>query len=161
MSTLVDHDANSSEESASNEKEKQAETLEASPAKQASKRPTHPAAKKAPAKKTKKAPGRHSAARSRARKQQTAARTSGTKPGKASTAKSRHRGKAPSERQLVERALRQVKKQLDTEDDLQPSTIGVLEKLLKMHRDLVEEEEMPQEIRVLWQEINGESSSEE
>jgi hypothetical protein len=59
-----------------------------------------------------------------------------------------------SRQDLIERAFQKVKDRLDSKDDVTPATIGALEKLLKLDRDILEESEMPQEIRVLWEETD-------
>jgi hypothetical protein len=59
-----------------------------------------------------------------------------------------------SRQELIERAFQKVKERLDSNDAVTPATIGALEKLLKLDRDILEENEMPQEIRVLWEETD-------
>ena len=57
-----------------------------------------------------------------------------------------------SRQALIERAFQKLKERLDSKDDMTPAMIGALEKLLKLDRDVLDETEMPQEIRVLWEE---------
>jgi hypothetical protein len=57
-----------------------------------------------------------------------------------------------SRQALIERAFEKLKERLDSKDAMTPAMIGVLEKLLKLDRDVLDETEMPQEIRVLWEE---------
>jgi len=59
-----------------------------------------------------------------------------------------------SRKELVQKALRKIQRQLDSSEDVTPATIGALEKLLKLDRDILGEGEMPQEIRVLWEETD-------
>jgi len=80
---------------------------------------------------------------------------------KKKSAARRNRAKGISRKELVERALEKLKAKLDSTEEVTPATIGALEKLLKLDREILEEKEMPQEIRVLWEEINGESSEDQ
>jgi len=59
-----------------------------------------------------------------------------------------------SRKDVVQRALRKVQQQLESEEEVKPATIGALEKLLRLDRDILKETEMPQEIRVLWEETD-------
>jgi hypothetical protein len=59
-----------------------------------------------------------------------------------------------SRQALIERAFEKLKERLDSKDAMTPAMIGVLEKLLKLDRDVLDETEMPQEIRVLWEETD-------
>ena len=53
-----------------------------------------------------------------------------------------------------------MKEKLDHEKDLSPGIIGNVVQLLKLDRDLFDEEEVVKEIRVLWEEINGDTTDE-
>ena len=61
---------------------------------------------------------------------------------------------------LLEKAIQRVKEKLDNEKDLSPGIIGNVVQLLKLDRDLFDEEEVVKEIRVLWEEINGDTTDE-
>ena len=65
-----------------------------------------------------------------------------------------------SRKDLLEKAIARVKEKLDNEKDLSPGIIGNVVQLLKLDRDLVDEQEVVKEIRVLWEEINGDSTDE-
>ncbi len=58
----------------------------------------------------------------------------------------------------MEKAIERVKEKLDKDKDLSPGIIGNLVQLLKLDRDLVDDEEVVKEIRVLWEEMNGDST---
>lgn len=76
------------------------------------------------------------------------------KPGK----KQSGPAKPISRKELLEGALERVRKELDSDGALKTGVIGNLVQLLKLERELVDEDNVPHEIRVLWEEINGESS---
>lgn len=59
-----------------------------------------------------------------------------------------------SRKEVFYEALDRVRKALDTEEKPSTSTIGNLVQLLKLHKDIAAEEELPHEIRVLWQETS-------
>ena len=61
---------------------------------------------------------------------------------------------------MLEKAIQRVKEKLDHEKDLSPGIIGNVVQLLKLDRDLFDEEEVWKEIRVLWEEINGDTTDE-
>ena len=63
-----------------------------------------------------------------------------------------------SRKDLLEKAIARVKEKLDNEKDLSPGIIGNLVQLLKLDRDLVDNEEVVKEIRILWEEMNGDST---
>ena len=63
-----------------------------------------------------------------------------------------------SRKDLLEKAIERVKEKLDKDKDLSPGIIGNLVQLLKLDRDLVDDEEVVKEIRVLWEEMNGDST---
>ena len=65
-----------------------------------------------------------------------------------------------SRKDLLEKAIARVKEKLDNEKDLSPGIIGNVVQLLKLDRDLVDDEEVVKEIRVLWEEINGDTTDE-
>ena len=65
-----------------------------------------------------------------------------------------------SRKDLLEKAIQRVKEKLDHEKDLSPGIIGNVVQLLKLDRDLFDEEEVVKEIRVLWEEINGDTTDE-
>ena len=65
-----------------------------------------------------------------------------------------------SRKDLLEKAIERVKEKLDKDTDLSSGVIGNLVQLLKLDRDLVDEQEVVKEIRVLWEEINGNSTDE-
>ena len=64
-----------------------------------------------------------------------------------------------SRRELVDRVFARIEEKLDSDEVLSQATIGSLVQLLKLEREIIEEEP-PHEIRVVWQDKNGESSSE-
>ena len=63
-----------------------------------------------------------------------------------------------SRKDLLEKAIERVKEKLDKDKDLSPGIIGNVVQLLKLDRDLVDDEEVVKEIRVLWEEMNGDST---
>ena len=65
-----------------------------------------------------------------------------------------------SRKDLLEKAIQRVKDKLDKDKDLSPGIIGNVVQLLKLDRDLVDDEEVVKEIRVLWEEINGDTTDE-
>ena len=65
-----------------------------------------------------------------------------------------------SRKDLLEKAIARVKEKLDNEKDLSSGTIGNVVQLLKLDRDLVNDEDVVKEIRVLWEEINGDTTDE-
>ncbi len=84
--------------------------------------------------------------------EETAAPASGAEAAEKHADKESGEVKKISRQDLIERAFQKVKERLDSTDAVTPATIGALEKLLKLDRDILEEAEMPQEIRVLWDE---------
>jgi len=91
----------------------------------------------------------------------TTAATSKARGGKTEAGR-KSKGKGPgkaSRRKLLESALERVRRKLESEEEPTHSTIGNLVQLLKLDRDWTDDDETPHEIRVLWQETNGESSS--
>ena len=69
-------------------------------------------------------------------------------------------GKKISRKDPLEKAIERVKEKLDKDTDLSSGVIGNLVQLLKLDRDLVDEQEVVKEIRVLWEEINGDTTDE-
>ncbi len=69
-------------------------------------------------------------------------------------------GKKISRKDLLEKAIERVKEKLDRDRDLSPGVIGNVVQLLKLNRDLVDDEEVVKEIRVLWEEINEDTTDE-
>jgi hypothetical protein len=61
---------------------------------------------------------------------------------------------AVSRKQLLAKAFEKVRLRLESDEAVTPALIGAMEKLFKMDREIVQENEMPHEIRVLWDETN-------
>lgn len=61
---------------------------------------------------------------------------------------------AISRKELLAKAFEKVRLRLESDEAVTPALIGAMEKLFKMDREIVQENEMPHEIRVLWDETN-------
>lgn len=61
---------------------------------------------------------------------------------------------AISRKDLLAKAFEKVRVRLESSEAVTPALIGAMEKLFKMDREIVQENEMPHEIRVLWDETN-------
>jgi hypothetical protein len=61
---------------------------------------------------------------------------------------------AISRKELLAKAFEKVRARLESAEQVTPALIGAMEKLFKMDREIVHENEMPHEIRVLWDETN-------
>ena len=61
---------------------------------------------------------------------------------------------AISRKELLAKAFEKVRVRLESSEAVTPALIGAMEKLFKMDREIVQENEMPHEIRVLWDETN-------
>ena len=61
---------------------------------------------------------------------------------------------AISRKELLAKAFEKVRARLESDEVVTPALIGAMEKLFKMDREIVQENEMPHEIRVLWDETN-------
>lgn len=61
---------------------------------------------------------------------------------------------AISRKELLAKAFEKVRARLESSEGVTPALIGAMEKLFKMDREIVQENEMPHEIRVLWDETN-------
>jgi hypothetical protein len=61
---------------------------------------------------------------------------------------------AISRKELLAKAFEKVRLRLESSEAVTPALIGAMEKLFKMDREIVQENEMPHEIRVLWDETN-------
>lgn len=61
---------------------------------------------------------------------------------------------AISRKELLAKAFEKVRVRLESAEGVTPALIGAMEKLFKMDREIVQENEMPHEIRVLWDETN-------
>jgi hypothetical protein len=85
----------------------------------------------------------------------------GAGPRKRAAAKPKRRTKRRKRKtreELIETALERIRKQLGNESkELTPAVVGMIEKLLKLDRELIHRDDIPQEIRVLWQETDEES----
>ena len=66
-----------------------------------------------------------------------------------------------SRRDLLDKALRAVEDQLNSEKKPSTATIGNLVRLIKLDRDLGKDEDVPQEITVLWEETEEEEDEED
>jgi len=106
------------------------------------------------AKASKKAPKRAS---KKAVKKATA--NNGSLSGKTGRSEAKQTQDDVSRREVFYEALDRVRKALDTEEKPSTSTIGNLVQLLKLHKDIAAEEELPHEIRVLWQETHDDPSN--
>lgn len=67
-------------------------------------------------------------------------------------------GQKLSRREIVDRALDKMGKIFEGEDTPTKETVANLVQILKLHKDLVEEEDVPKEIRVLWPGWNEEAT---
>ena len=61
---------------------------------------------------------------------------------------------AISRKELLAKAFEKVRLRLESAEAVTPALIGAMEKLFKMDLEIVQENEMPHEIRVLWDETN-------
>jgi hypothetical protein len=61
---------------------------------------------------------------------------------------------AISRKELLAKTFEKVRLRLESSEAVTPALIGAMEKLFKMDREIVHENEMPHEIRVLWDETN-------
>lgn len=61
---------------------------------------------------------------------------------------------AISRKELLAKAFEKVRVRLESSEAVTPALIGAMEKLFKMDREIVQENDMPHEIRVLWDETN-------
>ena len=61
-------------------------------------------------------------------------------------------------RELIDQAFDKIRDKLDEDEIISQATIGSLVQLLKLEREMMEEEP-PHEIRVVWQDTSGDVSN--
>jgi hypothetical protein len=62
----------------------------------------------------------------------------------------------PRRRELLLEALRLVREAMNREETPSRTTVGNLVQLIKLHKEIVEEEEVPTEIQLIWNEVDEE-----